>query len=75
LFSTAQTKKADQLPGYSGHVGGQNLHLLENGDEVHEKFVPTAVLRTRQPKEPAPNLLDFQPFISRKYRLKVFNFD
>jgi hypothetical protein len=45
--------KADHLPGYCGSIGGVNIEYM---DDVIEKFNPTTVLRTVQPKQPDPNL-------------------
>ena len=44
--------RANHLPGYSGHVGGKDLHGM---DDVIQKFEPFTVLRTKQPKEPEAN--------------------
>ena len=53
MQSAAPTKRGNQLPGYSGHIGGKNLQHM---DDIIEKFEPLTVLRTKQPKEPEPNL-------------------
>lgn len=49
VYSTAPTKRANQIPGYSGCLSGINM------DDVIEKYTPLTVLRTRQPKETNPN--------------------
>lgn len=53
IYSTSQTKRGHQIPGYGGYIGGYNI---EGIDDVNEKFEPYTVVRTEQPKLPDPNL-------------------
>jgi len=54
---TAPLKRAGQIPGYSGTIGGENIIKM---DDVIENFSPFTVLRNNQPKPCEPN---FKPNI------------